>query len=133
MADSGQQKSSKEAYIKSIGFLEQARQGLTNTQDVVRSHRQALATHYQGEDGNTMGQVIDTWLAEVDRIKNTCVAMENTLGESMQRDEHVQEANLQAVVNSGGGLTGYGQGVMSTATSTGTTADNTYGALNPAG
>ncbi|WP_449340677.1 hypothetical protein, partial [Streptomyces canarius] len=74
MADSGQQKSSKEA-DQVHRFLEQARQGLTNTQDIVRSHRQALATHYQGEDGNTMGQVIDTWLAEVDRIKNTCVAM----------------------------------------------------------
>ncbi|GGZ01067.1 hypothetical protein ACWDE9_01705 [Streptomyces olivaceoviridis] len=129
--DTNNQKSTKEAYIKSIGFLEQARKGLQSTQDVVRSHRESLATHYQGRDGVAFGQVIDTWLEEVDRIMNTCIAMENTLGESMQRDEHVQESNFQAVVNSGGGLTGFGEGVTHVAPSVSSTADSTYGALVP--
>ncbi|MFF2328597.1 MULTISPECIES: hypothetical protein [unclassified Streptomyces] len=124
------QKSTNEAYVKSIGFLEQARKGLQSTQDVVRSHREALATHYQGKDGVAFGRVIGTWLEEVDRIMNTCIAMENTLGESMQRDGHVQESNLQAVVNSGGGLTDYGQGLAGTGGGT-STAQNTFKTLVP--
>jgi uncharacterized protein YukE len=121
-------KSQVATYTQSISYLEQARTDLRTTQDMVRSHRDTLATHYQGRDGVAYGQVINTWLEEVDRIFNTCVAMENTLGESLQRSSHVQEANFQAVVSSGGSLTGYGQGITSTGSDIATQTQNT---LNP--
>ncbi|EYT81999.1 MULTISPECIES: hypothetical protein [unclassified Streptomyces] len=121
-------KSQRATYTQSIGFLEQARQSLRQRQEVIRSHRETLASHYQGSDGVAYGQVVQTWLEEVDRIANTCVAMENTLGESMQRSSHVQEANYQAVVSNNGSLTGFGQGIASTG---GSIAGNTFNTLSP--
>jgi hypothetical protein len=105
-----QQQSSTATYGQAIQSLENARARMTAIQAQVQQAKAALQTQYQGPDGHAYAQVMDTWLAEVDRIKQTCEAMENQLGNSMQASNKVQSSNYQAVVNQGK-LTPFGNSV----------------------
>jgi len=116
---SGQQQTSSTAtYSQAIQSLETARSSLTAQQATVQDAKTVLQSHYQGPDGQAYANVMDTWLQEVDRIKQTCEAMENQLGNSMQADNKVQSSNFQAVVDQGK-LTAFGSSVE----------NNTYAAL----
>ncbi|CAM5491553.1 hypothetical protein [Streptomyces fumanus] len=111
-ADTGQQQHSSTAtYDQAISLLEGARSSLTAIQDQVRTAKQTLQVHYQGPDGHAYANVMQTWLDEVNRIKSTCAAMENQLGISMQSANNVQAGAMQAVVDSGGNLTGFGSSI----------------------
>lgn len=109
-APNNQQQSSTATYSQAIQILEHARGQMTAIQGQVQAAKATLQSHYAGPDGQAYSQVMQTWLEEVDRIKNTCAAMENQLGNSMQADNRVQSANYQAVVDQGK-LTPYGNSV----------------------
>lgn len=108
----GQQQSSTATYGQAIQALEDAKTEMNTIQGQVLEAKAALQVRYQGPDGQAYSQVMDTWLAEVDRIKSTCDAMENELGISMQSSNNVQQQNLQAVSDQGK-LTAFGSAVES--------------------
>jgi uncharacterized protein YukE len=108
----GQQASSTATYSQAIQSLESAKSQMNTIQGQVQQAKADLQVRYQGPDGQAYARVMDTWLEEVDRIKRTCEAMENQLGNSMQQSNKVQGDNLQAVSNQGN-LTPFGSGVES--------------------
>lgn len=107
---SGQQQSATKTYSQAIEMLEDAKTHMATIQGQVQEAKAVLQSRYQGPDGRAYSQVMDTWLAEVDRIKSTCEAMQNQLGNSMQSSNNVQGANLEAVYNQGR-LTPFGSSV----------------------
>lgn len=106
----GRQQSSTATYSQAINNLENARSRMTTIQQQVQEAKTTLQAHYQGPDGQAYSQVMDTWLNEVDRIKRTCEAMENQLGNSMQSSNSAQGSVLNAVVDQGR-LTAFGSSV----------------------
>ncbi|WP_177246579.1 hypothetical protein [Actinacidiphila alni] len=79
--------------------MQNANQRIQSIQSQVEEAKSRLATAYQGADGQAYAQVMNTWLEEVDRIKMTCEAMQNQLGNSMQANNNVQSNNYQAVAD----------------------------------
>ncbi|MFQ6144470.1 hypothetical protein ACLMNJ_15545 [Streptomyces seoulensis] len=109
MSDSGNKVvSSTATYGQAISSLEDARSSMTTIQSTVSDAKAALQAAYQGADGKAYAHVMETWLQEVDRIKNTCIAMENQLGFSAQSSGKAQANALQHVVDNGK-LTPFGQ------------------------
>ncbi|MER5699810.1 hypothetical protein ABT255_52735 [Streptomyces mirabilis] len=110
---SGQmQHSSTATYSHAIQVLESAKTQMTAIRGQVEEAKATLSAHYGGPDGQAYAQVMETWCQEVDRIMNTCEAMQNQLGNSMQSNNKVQSGNLQAVYNQGR-LTPFGSQVES--------------------
>ncbi|MCX5355741.1 hypothetical protein [Streptomyces mirabilis] len=105
------QESSTATYGQAISSLESARSQMTLIQGDVQQAKATLQAHYQGEDGRAYARVMDTWLNEVDRIKRTCEAMENQLGNSMQSSNSAQAGAHQAIVDGDGHLTAFGSDV----------------------
>ncbi|GAB1340697.1 hypothetical protein ACE1SV_72870 [Streptomyces sp. E-15] len=105
------QESSTATYSQAISSLEGARSQMTLIQGEVQQAKATLQAHYQGEDGRAYARVMDTWLSEVDRIKRTCEAMENQLGNSMQSSNSAQAGAQQAIVDGDGHLTAFGSDV----------------------
>ncbi|MFG2631468.1 hypothetical protein [Streptomyces sp. NPDC048473] len=97
----GQQQSSTATYSQATQALEGANTEMSTIQGQVEQAKAVLQTNYQGPDGHAYAQVMDTWLAEVDRIKHTCNAMEHQLQNSMQSSNTTQATNEQAVANQG--------------------------------
>ncbi|MFF5408534.1 hypothetical protein ACFY8K_37525 [Streptomyces misionensis] len=97
----GRQQSSTATYSQAIRNLEHARTRMSTIQQQVQEAKTTLQAHYQGPDGQAYSQVMDTWLGEVDRIKSTCEAMENQLGNSMRSSNAAQSHGLDAVVGQG--------------------------------
>ncbi|MEU0949406.1 WXG100 family type VII secretion target [Streptomyces canus] len=95
------QQSSTATYTQAIETLEQAKNHMTTIQGQVLDAKSNLQSRYSGADGQAYSQVMQTWLEEVDRIKNTCEAMQNQLGNSMQASSGTQSENLQAVYDQG--------------------------------
>ncbi|MGW3284590.1 WXG100 family type VII secretion target [Streptomyces sp. NPDC001002] len=98
MSPSGNlQESSTRTYSNAISFLEDARTRMTTIQGQVSDAAATLHTNYQGADGQAYAQVMATWSSEVDRIKNTCMAMENQLRNSMTSSNKTQSHNNDMV------------------------------------
>ncbi|MER7183285.1 hypothetical protein ABT404_28085 [Streptomyces hyaluromycini] len=98
MSTSGNlQESSTKTYSNAISLLEDARTQMTTIQGQVADAAATLHTNYQGADGQAYAQVMATWSAEVDRIKNTCMAMENQLRTSMTSSNNTQNNNENLV------------------------------------
>ncbi|MFD8810915.1 hypothetical protein ACFV23_05345 [Streptomyces sp. NPDC059627] len=88
------QESSKKTYTDAITLLGDARTKMTTVQSQVQDAAADLQARYQGADGQAYAQVMKIWLEEVDRIKHTCMAMENQLTNSMNNSENTQSGNL---------------------------------------
>ncbi|MFF3503296.1 hypothetical protein [Streptomyces sp. NPDC003247] len=117
MTSGNQQSSTDKTYIDSIQFLEDARTALSSIKGQVNDERMVLAGGYAGEDGTAFQRKLDDWLNEIEKIRGTCMKMENTLNENRQSSNRATQHNVTSVLNvNGGGDTSTSQSTFTTLT-----------------
>ncbi|MCF2131845.1 hypothetical protein L1I79_36305 [Strepomyces sp. STD 3.1] len=93
------QQSSTATYSTAIQSLEGAQGKLILIAQDVQNEKAALATSYQGEDGQMFQQVLDQWLRGEDYIYRKCQDLIDALTATMSRSGKTQGGNVQLVTS----------------------------------
>jgi uncharacterized protein YukE len=91
------QQSSSATYNQAIQSLRNADTQMAQVQAQVDEAKATLQSNYGGSDGQAYAQVMTSWLQEVDRIRNTCEAMENQLFTSMGSANKAQGMSIDEI------------------------------------